>query len=56
MTPHLLSLMELFNRLNSKRPLYYRLELRFNGVDWVASVVEVDGAFEQVGIVAKGFG
>lgn len=48
--------MELFNRLNSKRPLYYRLELRFNGVDWVASVVEVDGAFEQVGIVAKGFG
>lgn len=48
--------MELFNQLNSKRPLYYRLELRFNGVDWAASVVEVDGAFEQVGIVAKGFG
>lgn len=56
MNPHLLALMELFNRLNSKRPLYYRLELRFNGVDWAASVVEVDGAFEQVGIVAKGFG
>lgn len=56
MTPHLLALMELFNRLNSKHPLYYQLELRFNGVDWVALVVEVDGAFEQVGIVAKGFG
>lgn len=56
MTHHLLALMELFNRLNSKRPLYYRLELRFNGVDWAASVVEVDGAFEQVGIIAKGFG
>jgi len=56
MTPHLLALMELFNRLNLKRPLYYRLELGFNGVDWVASVVEVDGSFEQVGVLAKGFG
>lgn len=56
MTPHLLALMELFNRLNSKRPLYYRLNLRFNGVDWFASVVEVDEAFEQVGVLAAGFG
>ena len=56
MTPHLLALMELFNRLNSKRPLYYRLKLRFNGVDWFASVDEVDEAYEQVGMLAAGFG
>ena len=54
MTPHLLSLMELFNRLNSKRPDFYRLEILFNGRLWDVTIWETDAEGNDLRMAAFG--